>query len=206
MKIQTLGLLALVPAAILTFSSCSTEESEPAEAPRGMNESKTTTEAGVPGGTMVRTYRVTATVTGINTVDRQLTLVAPDGAKTTVDVSPDVVNFPQIAIGDVVKAKITAQLVVFVRKPGEPSNDSVSGMVALAPVGAKPSGVVARTHEVTATLQSVDLAHRKAMLMFPDGTSKSFEVRKDVDLTKYDIGTPVVFQTTDAIAISVEKP
>jgi hypothetical protein len=48
--------------------------------------------------------------------------------------------------------------------------------------------------------------HQKATLLFPDGTTKTFKVRKDVDLTKQTVGTDVVMRVTEAVAISVEKP
>jgi hypothetical protein len=198
-NIQTLGLAVLLPAAILPLASCSSE-------PAGESTSVTAVQPGVPGGTMVNTYQVTATVTGIDRTTREVTLVTPDGAKTTVTCGPDVANFAQIQRGDQVKAMVTEQLVVFVRKPGEPSGDGAAAAVALAPIGAKPGVVMAQTQEITAKVEAIDLAHRKATLLFPDGTTKTFKVREDVDLTKQTVGSDVVFRTTEGVAISVEKP
>ena len=65
---------------------------------------------------------------------------------------------------------------------------------------------MASTVEVTGKVEAIDLAHRKATLRFPDGTTTTFKVRKDVDMTKGRIGDEVVFRTTEALAISVEKP
>ena len=50
------------------------------------------------------------------------------------------------------------------------------------------------------------MKHRKATLLFPDGTSHTFKVRPDVDMTKQSVGDEVVIRTTEAVAISVEKP
>jgi hypothetical protein len=52
----------------------------------------------------------------------------------------------------------------------------------------------------------MDLEHRKATLRFPNGQSETFEVRKDVDMTKAKLGDEVVFRATEALAISIEKP
>jgi hypothetical protein len=60
--------------------------------------------------------------------------------------------------------------------------------------------------EITAKVKSLDVKHQKATLLFPDGTTKTFKVRKDVDLTKQTVGTDVVMRVTEAVAISVEKP
>jgi Cu/Ag efflux protein CusF len=73
-------------------------------------------------------------------------------------------------------------------------------------VGAKPGVLMANTVEVTAKVEAIDLEHRKATLRFPDGKSKTFKVRKDVDMTKAKLGDEVVFRTTEALAITVEKP
>jgi Cu/Ag efflux protein CusF len=135
-----------------------------------------------------------------------VTLVTKDGTKSTVKCGPEVANFAQIEVGDQVKATVTEQLLIFVRRPGEPSGDGAAGVVALAPIGAKPGGVMANTEEITAKVKAIDLKHRKATLLFPDGTSHTFTVRPDVDMTKHAVGDEVVFNTTEAVAISVEKP
>jgi hypothetical protein len=198
-KMQTLGLAALLPAAVLTLASCSSE-------PAGQGSSVTAIQPGVPGGTMVDTYSETATVTGIDRTTREVTLVTPDGTKSTVTCGPDVANFAQIQRGDQVKAMVTEQLVVFVRKPGEPSGDGAAAAVALAPIGDKPGVVMAQTQEITAKVEAIDLVHRKATLLFPDGTTKTIKVREDVDLTKQTVGSDVVFRATEGVAVSVEKP
>jgi hypothetical protein len=139
-------------------------------------------------------------------LDLSLQLLSPSGTKTTLKAGPEVVNFNQIQVGDRVKATVAEQIVVFVRKNGEPPRDGEAAAVALAPVGAKPGLLMANTVEVTAAVQALDLEHRKATLRFPDGTSKAFKVRKDVDMTKARLGDEVVIRTTEAMAITVEKP
>jgi hypothetical protein len=193
------GTVILAVAGMLAFSSCSST-------PAGEGATLVAAEKGVPGGTVVETYKVTATVTAIDAATRKVTLVTPDGKKNTVTAGPDVVNFGQIQVGDQVKATVAEQLVVFVRRLGEPSNDGAAAAVALAPVGAKPGVLMANTVEVTAKVEALDPEHRKATLRFPDGTSKTLTVRKDVDMTKGKIGDDIVFRTTEALAITVEKP
>jgi hypothetical protein len=202
MKIQVLILAALLPATLLTFSSCSTTPAYPA----GESTSVTLVQRGVPGGTTINTYRVTATVTAIDRNSRKVTLLAPNGAQSTVTCGPDVVNFPQIEVGDQVKANVTQQIVVSARGPGEPANDSAVGTLALAPIGDKPGGAAVGTVEITATVKAIDTDNHTATLQFSDGSVTTFKVRPDVQLGNHKVGDLVVFRTTDSIAISVEKP
>jgi len=190
---------ALLSATLLALTSCSTK-------PPGDATSVTTTQKGVPGGTVVDTYKVTATVTAVDAASRRLTLETRDGATTTVKAGPEVANFDQIQIGDHVKARVAQRLVVFVRNNGEPANDGAAAAVALAPIGAKPGVLMADTEEVTAKVQALDLKNRQATLRFPDESTRTFLVRKDVDMTKAKLGDEVVFRITEALAITVEKP
>jgi hypothetical protein len=201
MKPNTLKLttLALLPAALLTFTSCSsTPKIEP-----------TTTavyQQGVPGGIIVETYKNTATVTAIDAANRKVTLVTPDGRKETFKAGPEVVNFDQIRIGDQVKATLTEQLAVYMAKDNPPASEGEAALVALAPKGAKPGSLMANTVQVIAKVTAIDLKHHKATLKLPDGTTKTVAVRKDVDLTQRQVGEEVVIRCTEAIAIAVEKP
>jgi hypothetical protein len=162
--------------------------------------------AGVPGGVVVRTVELTATVTAIDSASRLVKLVTPDGIKTTVKAGPEVVNFDQIRVGDQLKITAAEQLVVQMAEPGESAGDGTDSLVALAPKGAKPGGLVAQTSQVTAKVTAIDEKNRTATLQFEDGSSRTLPVRSDVDLGKRKVGEQVSFRVTEMIAISVEKP
>jgi len=207
------SMLAILPVVGVILASCSSEPkqenaTEPAQVgdPKGEGAVMAGYKPGVPGGVMVGTYQETATVTAIDREKRKLTLVQRDGTMGVFKAGPNAVNFDQIQVGDQVKATVTQELVVFMRKSGEPSGDGGVTMIALNPAGAKPGGLVADTTEVTAKVTSVDLKTHKARLQFPDGTAKTFSVRPDVDLSQESVGREVVIRTTDAVAINVEKP
>jgi hypothetical protein len=193
----------MVPAlaTVLALSSCSS--TTPAQ---GQGATLVATQPGVPGGVMINTYQITATVKAIDAEDRKVTLVGADGKDAVVKCGPEVVNFPQIHVGDQVKATVTEQLVVFMAKDAPPQTDGAATTVALAPVGAKPGAAVAQTMQVTATVVAIDLEHHRATLEFPDGSKKTVAVRPDVDLTKRAIGEQVVIRVTEAVAISVQEP
>ncbi len=158
---------------------------------------------GTVGGVFVQTLEITAKVAAIDIANRKVTLVSDDGIKQVVKVGPEAVNFDQIRVGDQLNVELTEQLVV---QMGE--KDDVSGgaaLVALAPKGAKPGGLVAEAVQVIGTVTAIDAAKRTATLKFEDGTTKTLPVRGDVDLGKRKVGDTVMFRVTQMIALKVEK-
>jgi hypothetical protein len=196
------GSLALLFAGILTLTACS-----PTSPPPPAKETRSTDiQEGVPGGVIVDTLDVSAKVTAIDTSNRKVTLLGPDGDKFTVKVGPEAVNFDQIRVGDLVNATVTEELVVYLDEEGASAPDGSAAVVALAPKGAQPGGLVAEIVQVTAKVIAIDQTNRTATLQFEDGSSKIFPVRDDIDLSQRKVGEKVVFQVTEMIAISVEKP
>ena len=193
------SVIALTPAAMLALTSCSST-------PKTKPTTTAVYQQGVPGGIFVETYKNTATVTAIDAANRKVTLVTPDGRKETFKAGPEVVNFDQIRVGDQVKATLTEQLAVYMAKDNPPAVEGEAALVALAPKGAKPGGLMANTVQIIAKVKAIDLKHHKATLQFPDGTTKTVAVRQDVDLTQRQVGEEVVIRATEAVAISVEKP
>jgi hypothetical protein len=161
---------------------------------------------GVPGGVIVNTIDVSARVTAIDKVNRTATLLRSDGEKITVKVGPEAVNFDQVDVGDWVNLTVVEEIVIYLNEEGEPQSNESAGLVASAPKGAQPGGVVAETTQITGTVTAIDPKKRTATLQFEDGTTKTFPVRSDIDLTKRKVGEQVVFRVTEMIAISVEKP
>jgi hypothetical protein len=184
---------------LLIVSSCKSSK------PTGTTTSVAAVQQGVPGGVFVETHEMTADVTTIDAAKREVTLKTADGKKTTVKCGPEVINFDQIRVGDKLKVLATEEVAVYMATDAAPSADGGAAVVALAPKGAKPGGIIASTVQVTATVTAIDLKRHKATLQFPDGTTHKVAVRKDVDLTQRKVGEQVVIRTTGALAISVEK-
>lgn len=204
MNTKTLNLtrLALLPAAWLAFTSCSSGPSSP----KAETTSAAVFQEGVPGGIVVETRKITAMVTAIDAGKRKVVLQTPDGKKTTVKCGPEVVNFDQIRVGDQLKAVVTEELAVYMATAAPSSSDGTAAVVALAPKGAKPGGIIAETIQITAKVTAIDLEHHKATIQFADGTTRTIAVRKDVDLTQRKVGEEVVIRSTEVFAISVDKP
>ncbi|MGH8760312.1 MAG: hypothetical protein ACREVW_12480, partial [Burkholderiales bacterium] len=147
----------------------------------------------------------TATVTGIDTAKRKVTLVSPSGSKSIYKAGPEVVNFAQIRVGDQVKATVTEEVAIFIGSGAPPSAVAGAG-VALAPVGAKPGGVFVETSQVTVKVAAVDAKNHKVTFQLPDGTTKKVKVGKKVDLSTVRPGDNVTMQVSEGLAITVEKP
>ena len=193
--------LMLSAAFLFILTACST----PPPPPPATGGGGVAYQEGVPGGVIVNTVDVSARVTAIDKANRKVTLLGPDGDKFTVKVGPEAVNFDQIKKGDLVKATVTEELVIYLDDENAPSGEGGAGVVALAPKGAKPGGVAAQTTQIVATVTAIDQSNRTATLRFDDGSSETFPVRPDVDLSKRKVGDRVVFRVTEMIAISVEK-
>ena len=190
--------LLAVSAAIMAATSCTTITGE--------TDTAVKAKLGVPGGEVVKTTRINATVTGIDTAKRKVTLVTKDGEKFAVKAGPEVVNFDQIRIGDQLKVTYVEETVIRMAKPGEKVDDEAYGTLGIAKLGAKPGLNMSDTIQYTGTVTAIDTKKRKATLSFEDGSSKKFSVRPDIDLSKHKIGEKVVFRSTESYAVKLEKP
>lgn len=194
--------LVLLCAALCILTACTTTEPPPP----GTQSGTAAVAEGVPGGVFVNTKEVSAKVTAIDQTNRKVTLLWPDGDKDTIKVGPEAINFDQVKVGDMVNVIVTEELVIYLDEEGASAPDGAAAMVALAPKGEQPAGLVAETAQVTATVTAINTTKRTATLRFEDGTTKTFPVRDDIDLSMRKIGEKVVFRVTEMIAISVEKP
>jgi translation elongation factor P/translation initiation factor 5A len=188
--------LAFMPAAILTFTSCSstpvgTEQVTAVETPEG--------------AIIVDTYKVTATITAIDAETRKVSFTTQGGRKSTYKCGPEVVNFAQLRVGDVVKATLTEEVAVWIGSGEAPSGMAAAG-VALAPVGAKPGVVVVGTERVTAKVTAVNVKTHKVTFQLPDGSSKTVKAGSKVNLAAVHVGEDVTVQMGQGLAITVEKP
>jgi hypothetical protein len=79
-------------------------------------------------------------------------------------------------------------------------------MVALAPKGEKPAGLMARTVELTGSVESIDAKKRTVSVKGPAGNVRTFHVDKAVkNFNQIKKGDQVVLRVTQAVALSVVK-
>jgi hypothetical protein len=198
-KLLKLPAMILPGAMLAALSSCSSTS-------QGEKTITAATQKGVPGGVFVQTASVTATVTAIDAANRKFTLTRHNGKHNTFKAGPEVVNFPQIQVGDKVTALVTEEVLVYMANEAPPANEGAATLVALAPVGAKPGGLMAEAVQIKAKVTAIDLKDHRATLEFPDGSTHKVAVREDVDLTQRKVGEEVVIRSTESVAITINKP
>lgn len=192
--------LALLSAALLT--ACNTQaQNEPLS---GSASASQVTIEGVPGGVTTQVEQVSAVVTAIDPAKRSFTLEDAQGHQRSFTAGPEMINFPQLKVGDKVNATVAVEQVVYLREPGATPEDGAAGLVATAPEGSKPGMLVADTVEVTALVKAIDAKRHTATLEFADGTRKTVQVRPDVQLKDEYLNSQVVIRLSSALAIRVE--
>lgn len=162
-------------------------------------------EEGVPGGAVVNTLEVVATVVEIDQEARTAVLQVPSGATIPIKVGPEAINFDQIKVGDTVRAVVTEELVIQMGAEDSAKDDEAAAAAVLAPKGAMPGAALAETVRMTATVTAIDVEARTATLQFEDGRIKTVPVRPDIDLSKRKVGEKVSFEMTQMVALSVER-
>jgi len=191
-------------AAVMALTSCSSTR-HTAE-PLGETTRSTVYKEGVPGGVIVETTRLQATVVAIDTTNRAVTIAVADGRQKVIGCGPEVANFNQIRIGDRVNAVIKSELALALAGTDIPNVDASVAKVALAPKGDNPGGVMTQMQEYTATVTAINRHRREVTLRLPDDTTRTFTVRPDIDLSQRKVGQQVAVRVTVAVAISVENP
>jgi hypothetical protein len=162
-----------------------------------------------PGGIATEVVVEKGTVEAIDYDARTFTVKDEQGTSHFIKAGPEMVNFPQIKLGDEVIAKATQSIAIFVDKPeNKPPTPAKQGaVVLLAPIGGKPGMVAVKTMEVTATVQNINYVTRIVTLKAPDGRTITTKVDPSVKrFNNINNGDSVYMQITEELAIGVETP
>jgi len=158
---------------------------------------------GVPGGIIVDQERVEATVIALDPAARTFTLQDSEGNRRTVKAPPEMRNYPELEVGDKVTATLEVQRAIFLREKGETAQEG-SAMMLTPPSGSKPGLLVASTQEIIAVIEAIDKAAHTATLRFPDGSSRTFQVRPDVEIKPEYLNQQVVIREDSQLAVEVK--
>lgn len=146
-----------------------------------------------------------ATITAIDPAQRVATLKTEDGNEFELEASPEVTNFDELKVGDMVVATYTQSIGVHI----EPAGKASPGVKETATATPAP-GQAKVGREVTATLkvESVDVANN--MVTLSDGAGRSAPVdvvdpRARERLKTLKPGEMVVVTYTEALALRLEK-
>jgi hypothetical protein len=157
-----------------------------------------------PGGLVVDEVKVTATVKALDQAKRTVTLALPGGETKTFTVPKEAVNFPQVKVGDEVKAAYVQSVGIFVHGPNEKPDATESTTVALAPKGEKPGLYAANTQTITAKVTAIDQKTRVVTLTGPEGNSVTFTAGPDVKrLAEVKQGDTLTVRYTEALLVDV---
>jgi hypothetical protein len=201
---NTFANVALMATTVMVLNGFA-ETKKPSAPPTGEVTTTVVMEEGVPGGIILDTLTLDAEVVAIDHEARTATLLLPGGEKMPITVGPEAINFDLVQTGDRVKAVVSEELAIYIGDENAAEGDGAGAVAALAGKGEQPGGVVAGSIRSTATVTAIDLEAHTATLKFADGRSETVDVRPDVDLTKQQVGTKVVFEITKVVALSVEK-
>jgi hypothetical protein len=122
--------------------------------PKPMDFQQAGGSSGFGGETFITSTTTTSTVVSIDAVTRTLQLKQSNGKTTAYKAGPEVANFDQIKIGDLVQATVAEELAVDVA----PANASLSTSNKMALVRSPNGGPLINvdTRNLTAALVSVD--------------------------------------------------
>jgi len=160
-----------------------------------------------PGVVIADLLVATATVEAVDHAKRTVTLKGPEGLTRSIKVDKAVRNFDQVQKGDQVIAEYYEETAIFVRPSAEQPMAGETGVVEVAPRGAKPGVADVETLVVTAKVEAIDPQKRTVTLRGPQG--KAVTLKVDEQVKRFDqvkVGDEVVVRHTEAVAIAVQKP
>ena len=157
----------------------------------------------VLSGTVV----MTATIQALNVKERIVVLADAEGNVRIVEVIPEVNNFDQLAIGDVVTSEFYESVALQIAEPDAKPMETEGITVVSAPRGAKP-GVV--KIKIISEIVEVVGVNRKYNILRYRAPGKQVAILK-VDpkvstMTNLKPGKKILVTRTEAVAISVDKP
>ena len=146
----------------------------------------------------------TATVKAVDMETRVVTLRAPGGRTFKIRAGKEVVNLPQVKVGDEVVAVYSEALAVRMARPGEVRED-ISQEVGRAKPGSKPGAYEVIETTVTAKIEDIDKTGNTATLRMPDGDVLIVKVQDPANLEKVREGDTIVITYREALVVSMEK-
>ena len=196
------SVVALAPAAMLIWTSCSSTSKQPAAS----SENSTTNTDDLRGAIVLDAVSATVTVKSVDTADRTVVLQRPDGSQVTYKCGPEVRNFDQIKAGDQVTVTAAEEVALSLTPGGVAPTAGQATVMVRSPLGDKPAGRIIKTAGFIARVVSVDDSSGHVTLQLVTGEKRTIKVGPNVNLANVKPGDDVGVQLTEAIAISVSAP
>ena len=145
-------------------------------------------------------------ITAIDAENRRITLLGGGGRILTLVAGPEVKNFAQLKVDDIVKLEYLQSLALELKKGGKAlrerveSNDAVS-----AKPGEAPAGAQAKTVQVIADVTAVNKKSGMVTLRGPERTV-DLKVKDKEILKQIAVGDQVEVTYIEAVAIAAHTP
>lgn len=150
------------------------------------------------------TVELTATITAIDATTRAVVLKGKDGHEVTITAGPDVRNFAQMKLGDLVKVRYVEALSLELKKGSTaPVSRTESSGSDGAKAGVRPAASMGRKITIVAEVVALDPARQVVTLRSPQRTV-DLRVRDPEQFRLVAIGDRVEATYTEAVAIAVE--
>ena len=150
-----------------------------------------------------QTVDVSATITAIEKSTRTITLKGPKGDEVKVEAGPEVRNFDQLKVGDIVDMRYRETLALELKKGGgmKVEKTEKAGAVGAKP-GETPAGVVGRQVTVVGDVIKVDGATQTVTVKGPQRTVE-LKVRDPEQFKLIAVGDQIQATYTEALALAV---
>ncbi|MGC3963491.1 MAG: hypothetical protein QM803_09235 [Rhodocyclaceae bacterium] len=148
--------------------------------------------------------RLAGKITAVDKTTRVITMENAKGESRDFQVGPEVKNFDQIKVGDMVSVDYQQAIAIELLKGGSGFREKrVSESGTSAPLGEKPSGAVQRTTVLVSDVTAVDTKKRTVTLKTPEGKLVTAHVQDPKVLAAVKKGDQVVATIRESIAVAV---
>ena len=150
-----------------------------------------------------QTIDVSATIMAIDKATRGITLKGPKGDEVKVTAGPEVKNFDQLKVGDVVNMKYYESLALELKKGGgmKVEKTEKSGAARTKP-GETPAGMAGRQVTVVGDVIGMDAATQTLTVKGPERTVH-LKVRDPEQYKLVAVGDQIQATYTEALAVAV---
>jgi hypothetical protein len=146
----------------------------------------------------------TGVIEAVEAQTRTVTIKKADGTYVTTVAGPEIKRFDELKIGDKVTAKFYENVIVRVKKPGEPDVDSKAAGTTGAGQ-ATPGGTKAKQRTITATITAMDPNVPSITFTGPNGWKYTSRVQDPAAASQVKVGDKVDIVWTEAALVSIER-
>ncbi len=146
---------------------------------------------------------LTATVEALDLKTRKVTLKGEQGKVFTVQAGKEVVNLPQVRVGDKVEVEYIESLMVRKADKGEILDENTV-IVGTAEPGEKPAGLRITESATSAQIVAIDTVRGAVTLRMPDRSILVIKAQEPENLKKVKVGDTIVITYSEALAVSVK--